>query len=119
MGMVSRPVNNHPGCFTPTNPVSLFDGPEREYWTTYRQVGGYVAGEYAFVTDPEYFEDADPAVEVIVEKWQLVSREVVKMGVPTICLNCEGEGTLPLGTTGVECPICKGEGTTDFYRYRP
>lgn len=47
-------------------------------WVTYRLAdGSLIWGEYAFVTETEFFEDLDYPVDVIKETWVLQDSETV------------------------------------------
>lgn len=52
--------------------------PNPDGWVTYRMADGTeIFGEYAWVTDPEFFEDGDEPIEVIKETWKLIGSETV------------------------------------------
>lgn len=94
------------------------DPPERTEMTTYRMAdGSLVWGEYAFVHDPEFFEDGD-LVEVVVETWERVGRRVEMHGPSPLCESCEGDGYVlpPADEAGIDppveeqCPACGGSG---------
>lgn len=51
---------------------------EGKLWVTYRmEDGSDIYGEFAFVTDPEFFDDTDDECRVVKETWKLVTSEVV------------------------------------------
>lgn len=68
--------------------------------TTYRRADGEpVAGEYSFVTDCEWFEDADEFGgeygEAVEEEWVLVGRRTVKFGPTDVwCVVCDADVVL-------------------------
>jgi hypothetical protein len=52
-------------------------------FVTYKQADGQpVDGEYAWVTDLEYFADVDQPTDVVKETWTLVSRETLTVKPP-------------------------------------
>lgn len=62
-------------------------------------------GEYAWVTDPEWFDDIDEPVTVTRQQWQLICEDRVTFHPKTeLCPTCGGEGT-------VACPTCDGAET--------
>lgn len=50
-------------------------------WVTYRMANGEpIFGEYAWVENPEFFDDVSEPVEVVKETWALVSVEPITFG---------------------------------------
>lgn len=56
--------------------------------TMYRTVNGDPIGDFAWVTDLEYFDDEDGPVEVVEEVWQLVSAGT-RWIMPTTLYDCD------------------------------
>lgn len=79
-------------------------------WTTYDCPDGW---EFGWVSDPDYFTDADEPVTVVRRRWVLVERtEVTWHPTTELCRTCGGDGDLVAadGETLMPCGRCDGDG---------
>lgn len=80
---------------------------------TYRRADGeLIGGEFTTVGDLEYFDDeADESwcLEVVEERWTLVSRRTLKLGrTDRWCASCDDDVTVDEPVDGpVYCPKCE------------
>ena len=86
--------------------------------TTYRRSDGEpIAGDFKFVTDPEWLDDEVgnwESVAFVKERWVLADRHILTVYPPhMLCTACDGEGEVaPCDepTDPQDCPRCKGTG---------
>ena len=89
---------------------------DRPTMTTYRRADGeLIGGEYAFVTELEWFETDDDLTELVEERWECVASRTVWAGWAW-CAQCSERLDVPDDYTGgdLRCDECRtGERPTE------